>query len=44
MPTDRDKVLVGGMDGYFAKPLCSGELFAEIERLQSRIAQLMVLT
>ena len=43
MPTDRNKVLLGGMDGYVAKPLCTGELFAEIERLRSRIAQSMVL-
>lgn len=44
MPADREKVLLGGLDGYVAKPLCSNELFAEIERLRSRMPQSMVLT
>lgn len=44
MPADREKVLQGGMDGYVAKPLCSNELFAEIERLRTRMPQPMALT
>ena len=44
MPADREKVILGGMDGYVAKPLCSNDLFAEIERLRSRVPRSMVLT
>jgi CheY-like chemotaxis protein len=43
-PGDREKVLQAGIDGYVSKPLCNDELFAEITRLRSQIAQPMVLT